>query len=92
MKNIAAFFLMMLAIVASATTRDRTQVYKFRATHPCPANGSLHGACPGYVVDHIIALECGGRDIPQNMQFQTIAAAKLKDIQEHKCRIHKGKK
>lgn len=68
--------------------RDRKQVYAFRSTHPCPANGSLHGACPGHVVDHIKALECGGPDRPSNMQWQTIAAAKIKDRTEHLCRKH----
>jgi hypothetical protein len=31
------------------------------------------GACPGYVIDHINPLECGGADAPFNMQWQTIA-------------------
>src|SRR5258708_5730202 len=34
---------------------------------------------PGYVVDHIRPLACGGADNPANMQWQTIAAAKAKD-------------
>jgi hypothetical protein len=34
---------------------------------------------PGYVVDHIRALACGGSDAPSNMQWQTRAAAKAKD-------------
>jgi hypothetical protein len=33
---------------------------------------------PGYVVDHIKPLACGGVDAPSNMQWQTIAAAKAK--------------
>jgi hypothetical protein len=37
-----------------------------------------HGR-PGYVVDHIKPLACGGADAPSNMQWQTIAAAKAKD-------------
>lgn len=39
---------------------------------------------PGYVVDHICALACGGLDAPKNMQFQTIADAKAKDKWETK--------
>lgn len=35
--------------------------------------------CPGYIVDHIKALACGGPDQPSNMQWQTIADAKAKD-------------
>lgn len=33
----------------------------------------------GYVVDHICALANGGLDITANMQYQTIADAKVKD-------------
>jgi hypothetical protein len=47
--------------------------------------GYPHGR-PGYVVDHIIPLECGGSDTPGNMQWQTIAAAKAKDKGERNCR------
>jgi len=34
---------------------------------------------PGYAVDHIKPLACGGADAPSNMQWQTIEAAKAKD-------------
>jgi hypothetical protein len=34
---------------------------------------------PGYVVDHIKPLACGGADEPFNMQWQTVSAAKGKD-------------
>jgi 5-methylcytosine-specific restriction endonuclease McrA len=34
---------------------------------------------PGYVIDHIVPLACGGADRPSNMQWQTKAAAKAKD-------------
>jgi hypothetical protein len=40
---------------------------------------------PGYVVDHVRALECGGPDVPSNMQWQTVADAKAKDHIERKC-------
>jgi len=43
--------------------------------------GYPHGR-PGYVVDHIKPLACGGADAPSNMQWQTIAAAKAKDKTE----------
>jgi len=36
----------------------------------------------GYVVDHKIALACGGTDAPSNMQWQTIAEGKAKDKTE----------
>jgi hypothetical protein len=47
--------------------------------------GYPHGR-PGYVVDHIIPLECGGADDPSNMQWQTAADAKDKDRTERDCR------
>ena len=37
------------------------------------------GACPGYVVDHVVPLKRGGADAPENMQWQTTAEAKAKD-------------
>lgn len=40
--------------------------------------GYPHGR-PGYVIDHIKPLACGGADDPSNMQWQTIEAAKAKD-------------
>jgi hypothetical protein len=52
---------------------------EFQKMHPCPATGRTTGACPGYVVDHIVALKRGGADAPSNMQWQTIAEAKAKD-------------
>ncbi len=47
--------------------------------------GYPHGR-PGYVVDHIVPLECGGTDSPGNMQWQTAAEAKAKDRTERNCR------
>lgn len=51
----------------------------FRRCDPCPSTGLLSGACPGYVVDHIIALKRGGADDPTNMQWQSVEEAKAKD-------------
>jgi hypothetical protein len=54
----------------------------FKYSHPCPANGHTKGPCPGYVIDHIKALACGGDDAPLNMQWQTIDEGKEKDTWE----------
>ena len=43
--------------------------------------GYPHGR-PGYVVDHIVPLACGGADAPSNMQWQTIEEGKAKDKTE----------
>jgi len=37
-------------------------------TNPCPATWESKGACPGYVIDHIKPLACGGENTPDNMQ------------------------
>jgi hypothetical protein len=39
---------------------------------------------PGWIIDHIVALACGGADKPSNMQWQTVAEAKAKDKTERK--------
>jgi hypothetical protein len=66
--------------------RSSTAKHAFERQQPCPSTGRSSGACPGYVVDHVRPLECGGADAPSNMQWQTIAAGKAKDKTEGKCR------
>ena len=62
--------------------RDHLQKARFERSHPCPSTGRHSGACPGYVIDHIRPLKRGGADRPENMQWQTKAAAKQKDETE----------
>jgi hypothetical protein len=59
----------------------RSQAAKdaFKRASPCPGNGHTSGACPGYVIDHVKPLACGGADAPSNMQWQTVEAGKAKD-------------
>jgi hypothetical protein len=59
----------------------------FERQSPCPSSRKTSGRCPGYVVDHMTALECGGADTPSNMQWQTTADAKVKDKTERNCRL-----
>jgi len=58
----------------------------FKRQQPCPSTGKSRGACPGYVIDHVKPLECGGADAPANMQWQTVSAGKAKDKTEEYCR------
>ena len=59
--------------------RSEAAKHDFQKSHPCPATGRASGPCPGYVVDHVVALKRGGADTPNNMQWQTTVAAKAKD-------------
>jgi 5-methylcytosine-specific restriction endonuclease McrA len=68
-------------IKRSAAAKDA-----FKRQQPCPSTGKSRGACPGYVIDHVKPLECGGADAPSNMQWQTVAAGKAKDKTERNCR------
>ena len=51
----------------------------FKREQPCPATQKPTGQCPGYIIDHVIALKRGGADSPANMQWQTVVEAKAKD-------------
>ena len=66
--------------------RSRAAIRRFKRLHPCPATGKAAGRCPGYIIDHVKPLECGGIDGPSNMQWQTSAAARAKDRTEARCR------
>lgn len=67
--------------------RSRAARSAFMHQHPCPSTGKTSGRCPGYVVDHVQALECGGPDSASNMQWQTVADGKAKDRTERHCRL-----
>jgi hypothetical protein len=56
---------------------------EFQRLKACPSTGKAAGACPGYVVDHIIPLKRGGLDAPSNMQWQTIAESTPRQVLEH---------
>jgi len=60
---------------------ERSQAARaaFKREHPCPATHLPTGPCPGYIVDHVIALKRGGADTSANMQWQTVDEAKAKD-------------
>lgn len=67
--------------------RDRIKRTEFVREHPCPSTGKTHGACPGWVVDHVIPLCAGGADDPNNMQWQEKKESLEKDKDERReCR------
>ena len=76
----AALVCLALPSLASAREhRSRGVTREFQREHPCPSTGRTSGACPGYRKDHIKPLACGGPDAVSNMQWQTVAAARVKD-------------
>lgn len=81
-----ALFLALLLVASSAFAAHRSSnaKHRFREGHPCPTNPSASGRCPGYVIDHIVPLACGGADEPGNMQWQTTEAGKAKDRWERR--------
>ena len=64
--------------------RSETSKALFKFSHPCPSTGKQSGSCPGYVIDHIDPLACGGADATFNMQWQTVEDGKAKDKWERK--------
>ena len=68
-------------IKRSSAARDA-----FKRQQTCPSTGRSAGACPGYIIDHVKPLECGGADDPSNIHWQTIADGRAKDKTERYCR------
>lgn len=74
-------------IAAAGTQRSAPARYQFAKENACPATGERRLPCPGWQVDHIVPLKCGGDDAPHNMQWLTIEDHKAKTKREAKwCR------
>jgi len=77
----------LIALVGGATpvtaiaeyARSKAVLRAFVKLQACPSTGLYRLPCPGYVIDHIKALACGGADDPSNLQWQTREEAKAKD-------------
>jgi hypothetical protein len=50
-------------------SRSTSAVKTFQHVHPCPSTGSRTGPCPGWIIDHVVPLACGGCDVVHNMQW-----------------------
>ena len=48
--------------------RSALVINDFKRIHPCPATGKSD-ECPGWSIDHVIPLACGGCDSIHNMQW-----------------------
>lgn len=70
--------------------RSSKPITAFRKKWKCPApGGSYTGPCPGWAIDHVIPLACGGADAVYNMQWlpdagKSCGAAYCKDRYERK--------
>ena len=66
------------------TPRSAAELLAFKRANPCPSTGERRGSCPGWVIDHVEPIACGGADAVANMQWQTVADAKAKDKWERR--------
>jgi hypothetical protein len=72
------------SLTSASEHRSRAVAREFQREHPCPSTGLTTGACPGYWRDHVVPLVCGGPDAVSNMQWQTVADARAKDVWERR--------
>jgi hypothetical protein len=82
-----------LAVSLSSGVSARSMAVRaeFVKANPCPATGKTRGKCPGWQVDHRIALCAGGDDASYNLQWLTVEAHKAKtrnDVRE--CRAQRA--
>jgi hypothetical protein len=70
----------------SKIERSKGKRAAFVTSHPCPSTMNTSGSCPGYEVDHINPLACGGSDEPSNMQWLSTEENRRKAALG--CRVH----
>lgn len=68
----------LLCGVAPAQARSRAVGAEFKRLQPCPATGKVRGPCPGWEVDHVLALCAGGRDAVDNLQWLRVEEHRIK--------------
>ncbi len=69
---IAALIFGLLPCPSQAAPRSMAERAAFVRHNPCPATGLRRGSCPGWEVDHVVALCAGGADTRANMQWLTV--------------------
>jgi 5-methylcytosine-specific restriction endonuclease McrA len=50
-------------------SRSRSLLTDFKHLYACPSTGKHYGSCPGWAIDHVIPLACGGCDAIENLQW-----------------------
>jgi hypothetical protein len=58
----------------------------FRKANPCPSTGRASGSCPGFEMEHMNPLACGGADSPGNMQWVSSSSTRKKGPEPCKTR------
>jgi hypothetical protein len=94
-KILAVFLLMLIPEIALAVSssgcterspkRSAAAIRAFRKERPCPKTGKARGACPGFSIDHVVPLCCGGADAPSNMRWITVQAHRDRHAQGIVC-------
>jgi len=69
---------------SGAIYRSSAVLTAFKKVHPCPANGNKSGPCPGWIMDHVVPLACGGADAVYNLQWLTVEMWRAKSLWERK--------
>ena len=54
---------------AGTIKRSKAVLRAYQKIHPCPSTGRTTGKCPGWSLDHVIPLTCGGCDSIENLQW-----------------------
>lgn len=87
MRLAVAAALLACTFAQAAATRSPALRAEFIRSNPCPSTGATRGPCPGWQVDHIEALVCGGRDELRNLQWLQVQQHREKTRVEVKlCR------
>lgn len=77
--KLLTILLLLISFHAQGSCRSAATVRAFKHEQACPSTGKHSGPCPGYVADHVCGLAVGGKDIPLNLQWQTISEGHKKD-------------
>lgn len=68
--------------------RRQAVINAFWAQNICPSTLKYAAPCPGWALNHIIPLACGGRDAVNNLFKMQVSTKKLIDAIERKVNAH----